>query len=161
MKRLFFLLTSMVLMLAVVAATAERQPDPEITKANKADTLKQEETAGKKQQLVVYYLHGDRRCATCMKLESYTFEAIHDNFKTALEDSAIVWRVVNYETEGNERFVEDYKLFTKSVILSRVVDGEEVEWKNLDKIWQLVGDKERFLTYIAEETENFIAEPRK
>jgi hypothetical protein len=54
--------------------------------------------------------------------------------------------------------VKDYGLFTQSLILSRVVDGKEVEWKNLDQIWKLVGDKEQYLTYVTSETRNFLTQ---
>jgi len=36
----------------------------------------------------------------------------------------------------------------KSLILSLVKDGKETKWKNLDKIWEYVGNKQRFLDYV-------------
>ncbi len=108
------------------------------------------------QTVVVYYLHSNRRCPTCQKLEAYTKEAVDSAFSEQLADSTVVWQVVNFQTEGNEHFAKDYKLFTQSVILSRVVDNKEAEWKNLDKIWKLVGNKDEFLSYIQTEVESFL-----
>jgi hypothetical protein len=52
---------------------------------------------------------------------------------------------VNFDDEVNRHFVNDYKLYSQSLILSRVRGGKEVAWANLDKIWTLVGNKEEFL----------------
>lgn len=37
-------------------------------------------------------------------------------------------------------------------------DGRQVQYKNLDKIWQLVGNEQRFVDYIKTETEAYLAE---
>jgi len=52
--------------------------------------------------------------------------------------------------------VQDYQLYTKSVVLSLVKDGKEVKFKNLDKVWQLLRNKDKFYKYIKEETTNFL-----
>ena len=106
-------------------------------------------------QVIVYYLHGNRRCVTCKKLESFSEEAIRGGFGKQLQDSTVIWRVVNFQTEGNEHFVDDYHLFTQSLILSKVADGEEVGWRNLKDIWKLVGDKEAFTRYVNHEVRSF------
>jgi hypothetical protein len=112
---------------------------------------------GRSATFIAYYFHGTQRCATCMKLEAYSQEALETGFEKELADSSLVWRVVNYDEKDNKHYIDDYKLFTKAVILSRVEDGEEVGWTNLDKIWQLVNDKEEFVGYIQAETRAFIA----
>jgi hypothetical protein len=104
----------------------------------------------------VTYFHGDQRCATCMKLEAYSHEAVEEAFASELADSSLVWRTVNYDQKGNEHYIEDYGLFTKAVILTRVVGGEEVEWKNLDEIWDRVGDRKDFVVYVQEGLRSFL-----
>jgi hypothetical protein len=64
--------------------------------------------------------------------------------------------VVNFEEEGNEHYVKDYQLYTQSLILSRVRGGKEVEWKNLERIWKLVGHKEDFVAYVQAEVQGFM-----
>ena len=119
-----------------------------------ADTI----AAEAKDKVIVYYLHGNRRCATCMKLEAYSKEAIETGFVNELEQGTLEWRAVNYEEEENEHFADAYELYTKAVILSRIVKGEEAGWKNLDKIWDLVGDHEKFIEYVQSETKTFLTE---
>ena len=98
--------------------------------------------------VVAYYLHGTMRCPTCHKLEQYSKEAIEDNFKNELRSGKLEYKVVNVEDKGNEHYASDYQLYTKSLILSLVKDGKEIKWKNMDKIWEYVRNKERFVDYV-------------
>ena len=112
-------------------------------------------------QIIVYYFHGDVRCPTCHKLEDYAKEALDTYFAQDLAAGKIQWKPTNIDTPGNEHFVKDYELVTKSVILSRTVNGQQVAWKNLDQIWQLVSDKDKYLAYIRDSVTNFAAEEQK
>jgi len=58
------------------------------------------------------------------------------------------FRAVNVDDKGNEHYASDYKLYTKSLILSLVKEGKQIKWKNLDKIWEYVGNKQRFIDYV-------------
>lgn len=116
--------------------------------------------AGKKStsQVIAYYFHGNIRCYTCHTMERYSKEAIEANFKDVLSTGKLEFKVVNIEERGNEHFVQDYQLYTKSLVLSLVKDGREVKSNNLTKIWEYVRDKPRFLEYITEEVNNFLKE---
>ena len=107
-------------------------------------------------KVIVYYFHGSFRCITCTNMEKYSQEAIEGNFKDALASGKLEFRAVNVEDKGNEHFVNDYQLYTKSLILSRVKDGKEVKSKNLDKIWQLVSNKQKFIDYVISELNAFM-----
>ena len=113
------------------------------------------------QQIIVYYFHGDVRCSTCHKLESYAKETLDTYFAQDLAGGKIKWTPVNIDTAGNEHFIKDYELITKSVILSKVVDGRQIVWKNLDKIWDLVSEKEKYLAYVRDSIGEFVAEEQK
>ena len=108
--------------------------------------------------VVAYYFHGAFRCPTCHKLEQYSKEAIEINFKDALASGKLEFKVVNIEDKGNEHYGSDYQLYTKSLILSLVKDGKEAKWKNLDKIWEYVGNKRRFVDYVNSEVTNLLKE---
>jgi len=107
-------------------------------------------------QLVVYYFHGTQRCSNCIKIEAYTREVVDSSFSTQLKDSTIVWRLINTDEDVNKHFRDDYQLFTKSVVLSDLADGKQVRWKNLDKIWEYLGDKAAFQTYIRDEVTAYL-----
>ncbi len=107
-------------------------------------------------RIIAYYFHTTYRCASCRAIEAYSREAIESAFADELRDGRIVWKVVNVEVRGNEHFVKDYGLYTKSLVLVNEVRGKPTEWKNLAKVWQLLQDKPRFLRYVQEETRAYL-----
>ena len=109
---------------------------------------KQPKTAEK---LIVYYFHGNARCPTCFKLESLAKSEVETDFVDAIKNGTIEWKTVNVEEKGNEHFTDDYKLYTKSVIISTLNNGKESSWKNLDQIWQLIHDEGTYRAYIRNE----------
>jgi hypothetical protein len=102
-------------------------------------------------QVVAYYFHGNVRCASCLKIETFTKEAIDSAFAGALKENRLVWRVINTDSTCNEHYLSDYKLFTKSVVLSDLHDGKETRWQNLEKVWELLNDQAKFHAYICDE----------
>ena len=107
-------------------------------------------------KVIVYYFHGNFRCPTCRNLEQYAKDAIEDNFKKELAESNLIFKTVNVEEKENEHFVNDYQLYTKSLVLSLVKDNKEVKYKNLDKIWEYVRNKMQYTDYVKNEVENFL-----
>jgi hypothetical protein len=110
--------------------------------------------------VVAYYFHGSFRCPTCHKLEQYSKEAIETNFNDAIASGRLEYKVVNVEDKGNEHYVNDYQLYTKSLILSLVKDDKEMKWVNLDKIWEYVRNKEKFVDYVKNGVADFVKEAK-
>lgn len=107
-------------------------------------------------KVIAYYFHGNVRCATCRRIETYTKEAIDSAFATDLVDGGLEWRVINTDSAHYAHFVDDYKLYTRSVILSDLHEGKEARWKNLEKVWTLSNDKTEFSKYIQTEVKVFL-----
>ena len=116
------------------------------------------EQASPGEKITAYYFHGAFRCPTCFNMEKYSKEAIETNFKDALAAGTLEFKVVNMEDRGNEHFVNDYQLYTKSLILSLVKNGKEIKSKNLTKIWNYAWDKQKFIAYVTEEIKAFSEE---
>jgi hypothetical protein len=112
-------------------------------------------------KLVVYYFHGDMRCSTCRKFESYTKQALETYFADEIASGQILWQVLNVDRKENSHYVDDYKLITRSVVLSQVTDGKETRWQNLDQIWKKVRDKKDYMLYIKESINKFREEKSK
>ncbi len=99
-------------------------------------------------KVVAYYFHVTVRCVTCRTIESYSREAIEKEFAKELKDGTLEWRPVNVQLPENRHFVRDYQLFTRSLVLAKIRNGKQVEWRNLEKVWELVGNKREFLKYV-------------
>ena len=111
-------------------------------------------------RLVVYYFHTTQRCASCRKLEAYAKEAVDTGFPAELKAGRVVWRVVNVEEAGNEHFVKDYQLYTKSLVLVEEGEDGQTRWKNLEKVWALLNDKKGYLAYVQAETRAYLPKAR-
>ena len=107
---------------------------------------------------IAYYFHGSFRCPTCQKLEQYSKEAIEGNFKDEIVKGTVEFKAINVEKKGNEHFVNDYRLYTKSLVISKIEDGKEAQHKNLKKIWEYVGDREKFFDYVISEIQSYLKE---
>lgn len=109
-------------------------------------------------RIVVYYFYTTHRCASCLKIEAYTREAVESSFAADLAAGRVVWRPMNTDEESNRHYLKDYKLYTKSVVVVEEINGKQERWKNLPKVWELLGDRPGFLLYIQEETDAYLAE---
>jgi hypothetical protein len=109
-------------------------------------------------KIVVTYFVTNTRCFSCYKIETLTESAVVNTFGGPLKEGRIEWRVVNTDEPQNAHFLKDYKLVTKSVIVSEVVGGREVRWKNCDKVWDLLDDPKTFETYIVREVKAYLGD---
>jgi hypothetical protein len=115
-------------------------------------------TAKTGRSFVITYFHNTFRCPTCHDLEKFSQEAVQSHFGETLKKGALVWRTIDVDEPENQHFNTDYQLFTKSLILSEMKDGKEVRWKNIDKIWELVGNEDAFKAYVASEIAAWVKE---
>jgi hypothetical protein len=106
-------------------------------------------------KVVVYYFRTNYRCMTCKKFEAYTKAELESDFAREMKDGSLVFQMVNVEESGNEHFVQDYGLKTKSLVL--VEPGGKKRWKNLDKIWAEVASEPGYKHYIQTEIKAFLA----
>ena len=102
--------------------------------------------------LVVYYFHGDTRCPTCRNIENYSYEAVQAAFGDELAQDKLLWKVVDYEQPENSHFATEYEIVSPTVVLVRTEKGEVADWRNLARVWELVGDRDAFTVYIQDET---------
>jgi hypothetical protein len=107
---------------------------------------------------VAYYFHRDFRCQTCLALEALCHEAVESGFPDELEDGSLEWRVVNVDEPENEHFVDRFQLYAQSLVVERYRNGEAGDWKNLEKIWDLMGNREEFTRYVQSEIRTFLEE---
>jgi hypothetical protein len=107
-------------------------------------------------KLIAYYFHRTQRCRKCLTIEAYAEEALKQAFPHALETGELEWLAVNVEEPANEHFVEDYQLTSSELVLVDTENGEQKEWRNLTRVWELVGDELEFKAYVEAEAMAFL-----
>ena len=109
-------------------------------------------------KVIAYYFHGTSRCPTCRTIERYSKEAIERYFAQELKNKTLEFKPINVEEPENRHYIQDYQLYTKSLVLVRYKDDNQQKWKNLSEVWSYVSDKEKFYRYVKDETERFLQE---
>ena len=112
----------------------------------------------KNAKIIAYYFHGTYRCHTCLNIEKYSYEAIEKYFSKELQNKTLEFKPVNVEEPENRHYVQDYQLFTKSLVIAIHKDKKQVKWKNLADVWTYVNDKEKFYQYVKDEIEKLLKE---
>ena len=109
-------------------------------------------------KVIAYYFHGNTRCHTCHKMEGYAKEVIENNFTNELKDGELIFKAVNIDEKDNKHFVDKYQLYTKALVISKIDSNKEIKYKNLSKIWECVGNKDRFFEYVINEINSYLKE---
>jgi len=155
MKTTFSVLLCLIVLVSIQAWANDEVVEAEA--ASNAGGEKSLETA----EFIVSYLHMNRRCATCKKLEEYASEAVSTGFTEQLGNGSLVWRIANFEEEPNKHLAAKYGLYTQALVVSQIQDGKEVRWKNLNEIWPLVSNKVGFFSYVQSQIKLFMEPSEK
>ncbi|OGS36810.1 MAG: hypothetical protein A2293_04050 [Elusimicrobia bacterium RIFOXYB2_FULL_49_7] len=122
------------------------------TKTAASDTSAKQEA----RQLVVYYFMTTYRCRSCIFIEGTTRKAMDEYFANEQNSGRMVFKMVNVDEPQNRHFIDEYGLYTKTVIVSDIKNGKQAEWKNLDQVWNLIGREDEFKAYIAKEVRAYL-----
>lgn len=104
-------------------------------------------TAGDR-KIVAYYFHARVRCVSCVKIEALSRKAITEGFPEELKNGRLEFRDVNVEEPANRHFIDDYRLVSQSLVLVEFRNGQQVRWRNLEKVWTLLGSEREFIPYV-------------
>lgn len=151
---LFFVFASLVFL----GYREYRGPDREATAVNTESGM--DITGGPPAKIIAYYFHGNIRCESCRNIEHYAEMAIREAFAEELKNGKLEWRIVNVQEPGNKHFMDDYRLSFWSLVIVEIREGRQERWKNLQRVWDLVGDPDAFGEYVRGEISAFIEDGR-
>jgi len=111
--------------------------------------------------LKAYYFHGNFRCPTCRRIEEFSKSAINEGFPEDLKNGTLTFEAVNVEELENRHFIKDYGLYTKALVIVSYAGEEPVKYKNLTRVWELTGSRDKFYEYVRDEVKTFLNELKK
>lgn len=149
-------IVSVALGLFVVASIAYMAIPKPKTSSSESPTNAQTEVAAKGKTVVVYYLYDSIRCQTCMQIEKLTEQVLKEDFAKELADGKVIWKPINTDDSGNEHYLKDYSIMSKSVVVSLMSDGKQIRWSNLKKVWELIKDESSYKQYIRDEVAEYM-----
>ncbi len=109
--------------------------------------------------VMVTYFTTDVRCANCRKIEALSRKSVSTRFPEEFKSGRVVFRVVNTDRPENKHFLDDYKLVSKTVIVSRRKDGKEQDWVNLQDVWLKLDDPAAFDAYVGDAVKRYLGAP--
>jgi hypothetical protein len=107
-------------------------------------------------KVIAYYFHGHKRCTTCLEIESLAGESIETGFPEELLKGNLVMETINFEESSNAHYAKEFELIYSSLVIVEYRDGEQVRWKNLEKVWDYVWQKDDFIYYVQNEINEFL-----
>ncbi len=101
-------------------------------------------------RIAVMYFHRTKRCPTCLKMGSYSEEAVKVGFAQQLKDGTVEFYYIDFQNKKNAALTKAYGISGPALIVAKIADNKVAEFKNLKDIWAKSGDKPAFLKYVQE-----------
>jgi hypothetical protein len=106
--------------------------------------------------IVVYYFFTTLRCENCLRIESWSKEALDSVFVEQQSAGLLWWRPLNTDLPQYAHFTTDYSLERKSLVITEFKDGTRVRWKKCESVWDLFEDKPAFVAYVQAEVREYL-----
>ena len=97
------------MMIPVILAQAGQ---PKNTIANRQD-----QPVKKSDPVEVYYVHMERRCATCQAVEEVTKTLLDEKYTEEIKSGKLVFRSVNFEEKANKPIIQKLKVSGQALLL--------------------------------------------
>ncbi len=103
-----------------------------------------------KDRVIAMYFHRTQRCPTCLKMGSYSEEAVKSAFAEEIKKGQVTFYYIDFQDAKNARYTKAYDISKPALIVAKIVDNKVASYRSLEDIWTKVGDKSAFLSYVQE-----------
>ena len=110
------------------------------------------------ERVVAMYFHRTERCPTCLKMGSYSEEAVKAGFAEQIKSGTVAFHFVDFQDPRNEKLAKGYDVSGPALIVAKIQGKKVKEFQDLEDIWTNVADKEAFLKYVQENVMAYLAE---
>lgn len=100
------------------------------------------------ERVVAMYFHRTQRCPTCLKMGSYSEEAVNSGFAQQIEQGRVAFYYIDFQDPKNEALTKGYGVTGPALIVARIAGDKVAEYRNLQEIWAKVRDKATFVGYV-------------
>jgi hypothetical protein len=111
-----------------------------------------------KDRVVAMYFHRTERCPTCLKMGSYSEEALKTAFAEEIKKGQVAFHFIDFEDTKNARYTKAYNISGPALIVAKIADNKVASYKDLDEIWTKVRDKAAFIQYVQENVKAGLAQ---
>ena len=161
-KRFAYLFVFCVLILATSLSWANAQKSERIHASETHDTV---ESKAKKttsladiDSLLVIHFHPDVQCSCCIKVGIYAKEGLERFYPKPYKDSCIIFREYNIDEDTST--AKKYKIFWSALGFEKF-SGKTREFKEIESVWEICEEREKFLPNFKRELDEFMNETKK
>ncbi len=126
--------------------------------ASRATTVPPAPVAAGEDKVLVYYLHTTFRCVTCNSIERQARELVERDFAEEVATGKVEWHAANFQER--EDLAKRYEISASTLVIVRIEDGVEAEYRRLDDVWQVFDQPEKFTAYVGEAIRDYLPEER-
>jgi hypothetical protein len=108
--------------------------------------------------LLVIHFHPEVQCSCCIKVGMYAKEGLEKFYAKLYKDSCIIFREYNIDEDSST--AKKYKIFWSALGFEKF-SGEKNEFKEIESVWEICEDKEKFLPNFKKELDEFIKGTKK
>lgn len=133
------------------AAELSRQNGPSnLTGTEKNDPSRAQPT------VIAYYFHRTIRCVPCITVEAVTAETTEKAFHEQIADGRLMWMRINLDEDGGQEYEKQFGVARSALIVAKVGDRGEVQYKELTKVWELFSDPDALSKYVESEIDEYL-----
>ena len=107
-------------------------------------------------RVVAMYFHRTQRCPTCLKMGSYSEEAIKKGFTKQVKEGSVEFHYIDFQNKKNAALAKAYGVSGPALVVAKVEENKVKEYKSLDDIWTKVREKPKFIEYVSENIEVYL-----
>jgi hypothetical protein len=157
-----FLLLFCVLLSGASLSNINGQKSAEISISAKQDTVapesKKTTSLADIDSLLVIHFHPEVQCSCCIKVGIYAKEGLEKFFAEPYKDSCIIFR--EYNIDEDTITAKRYEIFWSALGFERF-SGKTREFKEIESVWDICEDREKFLPNFRRELDQFMNETIK
>jgi len=100
------------------------------------------------ERVVAMYFHRTQRCPTCLRMGSYSEEAVTSGFAQQIEKAKVAFYYIDFQDPKNEALTKGYGVSGPTLIVAKIAGNKVAQYRNLQEIWEKAGDKAAFIEYV-------------
>lgn len=161
-KRLIYLCVLWVLISAASLSRANEQKSEQIRASETQDTVESKPKTttclADIDSLLVIHFHPEVQCSCCIKVGIYAEEGLEKFYAKPYKDSCIIFR--EYNIDEDTITAKRYKIFWSALGFEKF-SGKTREFKEIESVWEICEEREKFLPNFKRELDEFLNEAKK
>jgi hypothetical protein len=109
-------------------------------------------------QVIVYYFHRKFRCQSCEVLELTLQSTMQITYADHFGAGKLAMCIINVDDPENRHFLEQFEIFSNSIVIVEKKGGVISRYKNLESIWDISQDRDAITQLLQTEVAGFLPE---